>query len=209
MPGVRERQKRERERRILRAAGRLFETRGYADTSLEAIARRARLAVGTIYNYFESKPEILLAIVRGDTTAALTAGESILKQPPPDPRAAVAALMDAYLEPFARHDRQLWRELLVAALADPQRIATPLFGQDLRLIGQLCTLLRELQTRGVVGPEVDAGRAAIVLYSIYLSWFMALTANDALDLDTLRAELRHGVGVVMDGLLQARRGDSA
>ena len=64
IPGRREQQKEARKRRILSAATQLFARRGYASTSVGDIARRARLAVGTLYNYFPSKPEIAMAIVR-------------------------------------------------------------------------------------------------------------------------------------------------
>ena len=69
------------------------------------IAERAGLAVGTLYNYFPSKPEIALAIVRGDTSGALAAGEAIVKRPPEGAISAVCSLLDLYLEPFEERPR--------------------------------------------------------------------------------------------------------
>ena len=62
--GLRDRQKLERERRIVRAVEKLFARKGYADVVMEDVAERAGLAVGTIYNYFPSKSALLLAIIR-------------------------------------------------------------------------------------------------------------------------------------------------
>ena len=50
MAGLRERQKATRRRDILEAAGTLFQRTGYAETSIEAIAERAEVAPGTVYN---------------------------------------------------------------------------------------------------------------------------------------------------------------
>lgn len=46
--------------RILRAASELFEKHGYRKTSVEEIARRAEVAKGTVYLYFESKARLLV-----------------------------------------------------------------------------------------------------------------------------------------------------
>ncbi|HUA35455.1 MAG TPA: helix-turn-helix domain-containing protein, partial [Candidatus Binataceae bacterium] len=70
--GRREQQKLQREQRILAAARRLFDRKGYASTSMEEVAERAGLAVGTLYNYFASKDELLFAISRSDTEPLLS-----------------------------------------------------------------------------------------------------------------------------------------
>lgn len=48
---------------ILRASVELFADRGFSDTPTSVIARRAKVAEGTIFHYFHSKKEILDHIV--------------------------------------------------------------------------------------------------------------------------------------------------
>ena len=148
MAGRRERQKETRRRRIIAAAGQLFATRGYAASSIGDIARRARLGVGTVYNYFPSKPDIVLAIVRAETGGILSAGETLVERLEESPVEAVAGLLDLYVDLFADFDRELWRELVAAAMTDPSGLGQAFFAQDLRLIGQLDALLQELRGRG-------------------------------------------------------------
>ena len=59
------RQKRSLEKRArLKAAGLvLFGEKGYESTSIDEIARRAKLAVGSFYQHFRSKRQLLLALV--------------------------------------------------------------------------------------------------------------------------------------------------
>ena len=59
---LRERQRQERERLILRAAEELFIERGYHDTSMDDIAARVGIAKGTVYLHFASKEDLTLAL---------------------------------------------------------------------------------------------------------------------------------------------------
>jgi AcrR family transcriptional regulator len=201
MAGLRERQTREREARILRAAEALFaRKKGYARTSMQEIAQRSKLAVGTLYNYFPSKPEILLAIVARDTSEGLSAGEKVLKRPPRDPVRAVEMVLGQAIGAYAMHGRELWRQLVAAAMTDPE-LAEGVFRADASLIGLLSALLGELQARGDLRRGVEPGRAAIALYSAFFTWFFAYLANDLVELDDLREELRESVRLIMHGLL--------
>lgn len=206
MSGLREQQKRRRRSAILREAAKLFASRGYEATGMQDIARRARLAVGTLYNYFPTKSEIGLALVERDVAAALAAGEAVVEKPPRDAVTAIATLLELDLAPLARYDRRFWRELVCAAMADPG-IGMSFFATDLRLIGQLSALLRELQARGELRRGLDTGRAAVALYGVFFSWFMAFVTSEAVSLETVRAEVRRGVGLAMNGILDptARR----
>jgi TetR/AcrR family fatty acid metabolism transcriptional regulator len=59
----RERLRREREQRILDAAAAVFAQKGYHRATVRDIAVAADVADGTIYNYFENKFDLLLALL--------------------------------------------------------------------------------------------------------------------------------------------------
>ena len=201
MAGRREQQKRSRSRRILRAAAQRFGARGYAGTTMEDVAADASLAVGTLYNYFGSKSELLMAILRRETDELLAAGRRVVEDPPEDPAEAIAAVIEAYLGVFAHHDRKLWRNLVAAAIAEPAGIGASAFHEDMRLVGQLASLLEALRARGVLGQHAEPGRAAIVLYSIYFTWFLVFLMAEEITVETLRDEIRRGTEIAMRGVL--------
>ena len=60
--------------KILAAALELFANKGYDATSIDSIAKKAGVSKGLIYNYFESKEKILLAIFDD----AMKVGDEIL-----------------------------------------------------------------------------------------------------------------------------------
>ena len=63
LPGLRERQKQARTERILAAASTLFNRQGFDDTTMAAIASGAEVSTPTVFNYFKTKDELLLALV--------------------------------------------------------------------------------------------------------------------------------------------------
>ena len=63
--GRRERKKIASRQAILTAAKQEFVRQGYKDASIADIMERADLGVGTFYNYFSSKEEILMSLLVG------------------------------------------------------------------------------------------------------------------------------------------------
>lgn len=198
--GLRDRQKLERERRIVKAAENLFARRGYAEVAMEDVAARAGLAVGTIYNYFPSKSTLLLAIVRSETESLLARGRKILDDPPRDPVAAVSMFTEIFLDDFTRDDRRLWRELFGAAIAEPAIVGRRLFEGDTQLVTQLAALLERYRTDGILGFDIEPMRAATVLYGVCFTWMAAYLMNDAISAEMVRNEIRRGTAIAMRGL---------
>ena len=61
---LREQKKVASRRKILEAAALQFERQGFSETSIADIMKSAKLGVGTFYNYFESKEELLLNLLQ-------------------------------------------------------------------------------------------------------------------------------------------------
>jgi AcrR family transcriptional regulator len=108
MTGLRQRQKIDRDRRIVEAAARLFREFGFEGVKIETIAEQAGVSVGTIYNYYESKGDVLIAVVSLEVNEVISAGEGVLTHPPARASDAVDALFDIYLrpDPLPRHRRR-------------------------------------------------------------------------------------------------------
>jgi len=121
----RQEQARATRRAIVAAARALFLTRGYAGTTIDAVAREAGVAVQTVYAAFGSKPEILrtvidVAVADGDASAppvARDAVEAIAGEPDLDRRARLFAAVLGRNQGRTAAVAQVARE---AASADPE-----------------------------------------------------------------------------------------
>ncbi len=207
--GRRERQKVTRRRRIVTAARRLFARRGYGATAIEEVAAAAGLAVGTVYNYFPSKSDLLAAIIRRETDKLIASAHELLVDPPDDPVTALMALTDVFLADFIDADRALWRELMGAALTQPDTVGRRLFESDAQLVAVAAQLIERFQQRGAVAADLNPMRAATVLYGISFTWVNAYLMNDAVDIEVARDEIHRGIEIVARGMLPRDAGEQS
>jgi len=75
-----QRRKEDRSGEILEAALFCFSKKGFAATRMEDIARRAKIAKGTVYLYFDSKEAVFKALARGSMGARLEAVQALIAQ---------------------------------------------------------------------------------------------------------------------------------
>jgi AcrR family transcriptional regulator len=157
---------------ILDAAHQLFLDRGYAGTTLAAIAQAAGVVVETIYRAYGSKAELFKAVIR-----AAVAGGANRAQVPVEQRPAIAAVI-AETDPHRQlglyaatqpgiHARAgpLQRVLIGAAATDPD--LTQLWTQieDERRNG-LARFAGLLADRGVLRPDLSVEEARDLLWTL-------------------------------------------
>jgi len=105
----RERKKIHSKRVILEAAVKCFGKKGFQDTSIAEIMNEADLGIGTFYNYFESKEDILKCLLGGIVDELREAMEQLTQQKLP-----AAAVLEKMV-------------VLTAQLLDDNRFVLPLF----------------------------------------------------------------------------------
>jgi AcrR family transcriptional regulator len=204
MTGLRERQKAGRRRDILDSAAALFKRDGFAAASIEQIAGRAELSAGTVYNYFPSKADLLLALVALDGQEVRATGAALVAAPPADPVKAVCCLLEIYVDHSLVHlDKRLWRQMMANALyfAD-----TPLGAGyralDRLLAEQVADLCRALQSARRLPRHIDCSDAGQVLFFVCNQLFMEFVADDAMPLADLKVRMFRQVRLMFDGLLE-------
>ena len=205
MTGLRQKQKERRRRAVLDAATGLLVAQGYEGTSMEEIAERAEVGVGTVYNYFHSKAELLMALFGQGADELLEQGEAIVRNPPPDPVEAVAALLCRHFEDVAgRYDKVLFREFLANTFTRDFGYGGVMATLAGRLAAQVKELLDQLQKRGQLAPAVRTDEAAGVFYSLFIGHLRGFAFIPELTLDTGRRALGRSVALVFSGLTVPR-----
>jgi AcrR family transcriptional regulator len=174
-PSLRERQREAARGHVAGAAGPLFLEKGYAGTTTKAIAAAAGVSEGTVYNYFGSKPEVLLEALR--RLVPIRPGELDAI------RDELAAMPDgdAAIREFCRHDEEvaqralpLVRVFLEAAATDTEVAARWRAQEEVRLESQT-SLLDVLGSRGWLRTDVPRDMLARQLWltvspEIRLKW---------------------------------------
>src|SRR5712692_5916091 len=103
--GRRARQKESTKSRIVAAALVLFRSKGFEATTTKAIARKARVAEGTVFNYFPTKEDIALHFFEQEVEHAMATvrTNTRLRKAPIEEK--LFALVQTQLEFLAPHER--------------------------------------------------------------------------------------------------------
>ncbi|MGB3832179.1 MAG: TetR/AcrR family transcriptional regulator [Mesorhizobium sp.] len=187
MAGLRQRQKLDRDRRIVEAAARLFRESGYEGVKIETIAEQAQVSVGTIYNYYESKGDVLVAVVSLEVNEVIAAGEGVVAAPPPEAAQAVNALFGIYLRHSLHYlSKEMWRAAMSMSTLHPQSPLGRHYNDlDEGLCRQVCRLLAKLKARGSIGVWVDVDLAGRILFNTMNMMFIDFVKHDDMDMDVV------------------------
>ena len=101
-------------KRIVRAALNLFQTKGFEATTTKAIARKAGIAEGTVFNYFKSKEDIALHFFEQEVDQAIAAvrGNPRLRRAPLEEK--LFTLVQSQLEFLAPYERFISAAFILA-----------------------------------------------------------------------------------------------
>lgn len=106
---------------ILEAAGLVFSQMGYSQSTIQDIATAAGIGKGTVYSYFESKPEILFEACRSLVNLCIVESSQLTQQAEPNIRANLDKFIQHFiLEIIPNQSKScfLFYELLVLAATD-------------------------------------------------------------------------------------------
>jgi AcrR family transcriptional regulator len=202
MTGLRERQKSSRYHGILSAAEQLFARDGYRATSIESIASKANLATGTVYNYFPSKGDILLALVALDGEEVRAAGAQLIGNPPPDPAEAITGLLCIYVEHALVHlTKEDWRHAMASFLLQTDsRFADGYALLDRKLAMQVGELVASLQRRHQIREDVESALAGRLLFYMCDAEFRLFIVGETRTMSKVRSNISRQVLIILRGL---------
>ncbi|ATN37093.1 TetR family transcriptional regulator (plasmid) [Rhizobium sp. ACO-34A] len=191
MAGLRARQKADRNRRILESATTLFREQGYDAARIEDIAEMAEVSVGTLYNYYQNKGDILVATVSMEVTEVLEAGESIVANPPLNVEEALRALIEQYYDHSLVYlSKEMWRTAMAYSIQQPETPLSKRYTElDQCLCAQVVELIQTLQRRGVVIAGVDARAVGEVFFNNLNMMFIEFCKVEAMPLEELKVRV--------------------
>jgi AcrR family transcriptional regulator len=166
--------------KLLSAAVALFAEHG-PDVSLEAVAKRAGVGIGTLYRHFPTREALLEAAYRNEVTHLSDAADELLAQHPADE--ALALWMDRFVD-YATTKRGIGPALKAMVSS------SELFADARRMnVGAIDRLLAAGAAQGTIRADVGAED---VLHAMGAIW--------ALSGDGWDEHARRLLRLVMDGL---------
>ncbi len=192
----REQLKEQRAAEILDAAARVFAKKGYQRATTREIAAEAGVAEGTIYNYFERKRDLLIAMA---SRLAMESLEQIKALPPvEDEREYVAAIVTSRFELFLENI-DLARVLMLEMLVNDdlrQDYMNEVLSPAISFLGEYIRSRTEAAAFRKVEPEIVAQAMIGGVMSFGLLWLQ----QGELDKRSLEEYASEVVGLFLDGL---------
>jgi AcrR family transcriptional regulator len=170
-PGKRRARADDTRRRLFVAARTLFESRGYGETTVDAIARKAGVAKGTFFLHFPTKAHVVTELVRIQTDKALAAADTAWAE------GARASLREAVVElgRQAGASRMLSRAVIAATLEE-----LPIGDTTARLFDRvLLRMTSDARAAGAAEPHTLA-RALMTAYLGAVLHFTTTTSTPPL-----------------------------
>jgi AcrR family transcriptional regulator len=204
---LRQKHKQRRATQVLDAAEALFAKRGYEATLIEEIAESASVAPATIYNYFATKPNLLMELALRHVHAALPERRAFLQNLPEEPVQGIEAFERLLAEQALRHlSRECWRIIMSAQFLEPKSRASRTGARLNNLIKQhYIHMLRTYQSRGRLDPKVDpAALSELIVGITTMNFGRFIAGNGGTIEDLLQLGVPH-IHIILTGLLTEKR----
>jgi AcrR family transcriptional regulator len=157
-------------RAVVAASHELFLTRGFADTTVDAISAASRVPIATVYRLFRTKTAILKQVIDtavvGDDAPAALGDRSIVKdaQAADDPKTMTAAFAHVARQVFD-NTAALRLVLRVAAALDSEAAELQDSIEEQRRVGQ-ARVARALADNGFLAPGLKEAEARDIVYAL-------------------------------------------
>ena len=210
MSGLRAKQKADRHSRILDAATTLFRDSGFEAVKMEHIAAAAEVSIGTIYNYYQNKGDLLVAIVAMEVNEVLAAGEKVISKPPRSAEKAIDSLIGNYIEHSLVYlSKEMWRQAMATAIQQPDSPFGVTYAElDIALARQVFRLIEQLQKLGMVDPEADAKSLGELIFNNTNMMFTNFVTSGTMTVDQLRMAIRKQLRPVIAAMVDFEHNSS-
>lgn len=178
MAGLRELKKQKTQAAILRAASLLFQQQGYEQTTMLDVSKACEIGVGTLYNYYPSKVDLLLAIFEQNIEADLDMFMRVMHNESLHGLDKVKQVVALFATNICKHPKAILREMMKVALSKHEDGATMtmnIFATDQHFL----LLVRQCVQMEVALPQhFPLDQAMTTFYHAIRSEIMAFIVTD-------------------------------
>jgi len=184
-----------KEERIVIAALELFGKKGFEKTSVESITRKARVAKGTFYNFFDKKEDVLLHFL--DREYGKSEAEISQK------RSAQQAFLDQIelsVSSYIKHifsDREFTKVLIKERIGN---IGTGKNKNELRLMEEICRSIERAKLQREIRLDVDSRRLTEMIFALYTMYVIYWTNGFIKTKKECVARIKEAVQYILNGV---------
>ena len=189
---LRQTNKLNRQKRIVANASRLFSSIGYEKTAIELVAERSNVSPATIYNNFENKTGLLLAVLIDEGEDVQKIGKRIIDQRQQRDASIIFRLLELYVDhPMEFMNKSCWRQALAASIVSTnERFAREFRSVEKKLQNQLIELIHSLYEEQIFIALVDPQLLGEIIWNNVDQMFTDFISDHEMSLESLKEKIR-------------------
>ena len=196
---LRQTNKANRQKRIVANAARFFSSIGYDLTAIEMVAERSDVSPATIYNNFENKTGLLLAVLIEEGVDVQQIGDKVISQRQKNDIDVIYRLIELYVDhPMEFMNKSCWRQALAASTASSNKKFTQEYQNvDKQLKKQLIDVMHALKEEDAFLPVVDAQALGEIIWNNVNQMFTDFISAEVMPLAELKSAVKRQTETIL------------
>jgi len=189
---LRQTNKANRKKHIVKNAARLFSSVGYDLTAIEMVAERSNVSPATIYNNFDDKIGLLLAVLIDESEDIQQISKRLIANRRANDISVIYRLIELYMDhPMEFMNKSCWRQALAASTASSNKKFTQEYQNvDNQLKNLLIDVMHLLHQEQVFRTEADVQSLGEVIWNNVNQMFTDFISDEVMPLVELKNAMK-------------------
>ncbi|MDT2073236.1 MAG: TetR/AcrR family transcriptional regulator [Planktomarina sp.] len=181
-----------RKKHIVKNAARLFSSVGYDLTAIEMVAERSNVSPATIYNNFDDKIGLLLAVLIDESEDIQQISKRLIVNRQANDVTVIYRLIELYVDhPMEFMNKSCWRQALAASTASSNKKFTQEYQNvDNQLKSLLIDVMHELHQEQVFRTEADVQSLGELIWNNVNQMFTDFISDEVMPLVELKNAMK-------------------
>lgn len=189
---LRQTNKANRKKHIVKNAARLFSSVGYDLTAIEMVAERSDVSPATIYNNFDDKIGLLLAVLIDESEDIQQISKRLIANRRANDISVIYRLIELYVDhPMEFMNKSCWRQALAASTASSNKKFTQEYQNvDNQLKNLLIDVMHLLHQEQVFRTEADVQSLGELIWNNVNQMFTDFISDEVMPLVELKNAMK-------------------
>jgi AcrR family transcriptional regulator len=188
-----------RKKHIVKNAARLFSSVGYDLTAIEMVAERSNVSPATIYNNFDDKIGLLLAVLIDESEDIQQISKRLIANRRANDISVIYRLIELYVDhPMEFMNKSCWRQALAASTASSNKKFTQEYQNvDNQLKNLLIDVMHLLHQEQVFRTEADVQSLGELIWNNVNQMFTDFISDEVMPLVELKNAMRRQIQAII------------
>jgi AcrR family transcriptional regulator len=188
-----------RKKHIVKNAARLFSSVGYDLTAIEMVAERSDVSPATIYNNFDDKIGLLLAVLIDESEDIQQISKRLIANRRANDISVIYRLIELYVDhPMEFMNKSCWRQALAASTASSNKKFTQEYQNvDNQLKTLLIDVMHALHQEQVFRTEADVQSLGELIWNNVNQMFTDFISDEVMPLVELKNAMKRQIQAII------------